>query len=561
MDSSRTILAIVLSVVILLGYQYLMPTPPKPPAPEETPAPQAEKLPPAPPAAQPAASISAQQAVTLPTAESSEALLAESRDISIDTTHYAALVSEAGGTIKSFTLKNYRETIDKNSPPKELIKTTDKHLLPLFFSWGTDPSMTPLTRYQADREEVTPDQSGEATLTMHSTLPSGIQIVRRLQVSDTDFSMALTVDVVNLTDQQMQGAPFLRLINRPFSEEGTQSRYFFTGPAVLLDGVLQEVKPKDLKEGAKNLSGKIDWAAYEDTYFTCAVIPGTANNATLTQSTVNLAELSDDTVSTVLSAQPEVLAPHGSLRYTYTVYFGPKRLSTLKKADHQLEKIVNFGWWDFIAKPTLRLLNFLNRYVHNYGIAIILVTIIIKLLFWPIAQKGMKSMKTMQKLQPKMAKLREKYKDDKERLNQEMMQLYKTYKVNPVGGCLPMVLQIPVFFALYKVLLQTIELRHAPFMLWINDLSAPDRLHIGVNIPYLGGIPVLTLLMGASMFLQQKMTPSTGDPTQAKIMMFLPVVFTFMFLNFASGLVLYWFVNNLLSIAQQYAINRQMEAS
>ena len=141
-----------------------------------------------------------------------------------------------------------------------------------------------------------------------------------------------------------------------------------------------------------------------------------------------------------------------------------------------------------------------------------------------------------------------------------MMQLYKTYKVNPVGGCLPMLLQIPVFFALYKVLLQTIELRHAPFMLWINDLSAPDRLHIGVDIPYLGGIPVLTLLMGGSMFLQQKMTPSTGDPTQAKIMMFLPVVFTFMFLNFASGLVLYWFVNNLLSIAQQYYITRQVEA-
>ena len=137
-----------------------------------------------------------------------------------------------------------------------------------------------------------------------------------------------------------------------------------------------------------------------------------------------------------------------------------------------------------------------------------------------------------------------------------MIQLYQTYKVNPVGGCLPMLLQIPVFFALYKVLLQTIELRHAPFMLWITDLSAPDRLPIGIDIPYLGGIPVLTLLMGASMFLQQKMTPTTGDPTQAKIMKFLPLIFIFMFLNFASGLVLYWFINNVLSIAQQYAINK-----
>ena len=160
-----------------------------------------------------------------------------------------------------------------------------------------------------------------------------------------------------------------------------------------------------------------------------------------------------------------------------------------------------------------------------------------------------------------MAKLKEKYKDDKTRLNEEMMILYKTYKVNPVGGCLPMVMQIPVFFALYKVLLQAIELRHAPFMLWITDLSAPDRLFIGIDLPYLGGLPVLTLLMGASMFLQQRMTPAPADPTQAKIMMFLPVIFTFMFLNFASGLVLYWFVNNLLSVAQQYLINKKAAAA
>jgi YidC/Oxa1 family membrane protein insertase len=169
-------------------------------------------------------------------------------------------------------------------------------------------------------------------------------------------------------------------------------------------------------------------------------------------------------------------------------------------------------------------------------------------------------MKNMQKLQPKMAKLKEKYKGDPTKMNQEVMNLYKTYKVNPLGGCLPMVLQIPVFFALYKVLLMCVELRHAPFMFWINDLSAPDRLYIGFDLPYVGGLPVLTLLMGGSMFLQQKMTPTTADPTQAKIMMFLPVVFTFMFINFASGLVLYWFVNNLLAIFQQQMINRQKKA-
>jgi YidC/Oxa1 family membrane protein insertase len=163
----------------------------------------------------------------------------------------------------------------------------------------------------------------------------------------------------------------------------------------------------------------------------------------------------------------------------------------------------------------------------------------------------------MKKVQPKIAQLREKYKNDREKMNQELMLVYKTYKVNPMGGCLPMVLQIPVFIALYRMLNTAVELRHEPFMLWIDDLTAPDRLDIGFSIPYLGGLPVLTILMGVTMFLQQKMTPSGGDPRQEQIMLLMPVVFTVMFVNFPSGLVLYWFVNNVLSIVQQYLINRK----
>jgi YidC/Oxa1 family membrane protein insertase len=268
----------------------------------------------------------------------------------------------------------------------------------------------------------------------------------------------------------------------------------------------------------------------------------------------------DELVAIDVVSALDTLAPGAEKTYTYDLFYGPKKLTLLKEIGSNLEKIINFGWFDVIAKPTLYLLNWLYNIFGNYGIAIILVTVILKALFWPITQKGLKSMKNMQKLQPKMVKIKEKYKDDAARMNQEVMNLYKTYKVNPLGGCLPMVLQIPVFFALYKVLLQSIELRHAPFMLWITDLSAPDRLYLGFDVPYLGGLPVLTLLMGASMFLQQKMTPTTADPTQAKIMMFLPIIFTFMFLNFASGLVLYWFVNNLLSIFQQYMINRQKKS-
>jgi YidC/Oxa1 family membrane protein insertase len=247
---------------------------------------------------------------------------------------------------------------------------------------------------------------------------------------------------------------------------------------------------------------------------------------------------------------------------SFLVFYGPRDLDILESLGHNMAAAVDFGWFDLIAKPMLAALNFFDRYVGNYGVAIIIITILIKLLLWPVAAKSYKSMKKMQELQPLLAKMKEKYKDDRERLQQETMQLYKTYKVNPVGGCLPMVVQFPVFIAFYKVLGSAIELRHAPFMFWINDLAAPDRLPIGFNfaIPFVQegyGLPVLTILMGGSMFLQQKMTPSTGDPTQAKMMLMMPVVFTFMFLNFPAGLVLYWLVQGVLSIGQQYWTNQQ----
>ena len=209
-----------------------------------------------------------------------------------------------------------------------------------------------------------------------------------------------------------------------------------------------------------------------------------------------------------------------------------------------LEDSIDLGWFSFMAKPFLMAMNFLHAYIPNYGLVIILLTVIIKILFHPLTKKSLNSMKEMQKVQPQIVALRERYKDDKEKMNRELMELYKRYKINPVGGCLPMILQIPVFIALYNVLSASIELRHAPFALWIYDLSAKD--------PYY----VTPILMGATMLIQQKMTPSTVDPTQAKVMLIMPVVFTFMFLNFPSGLVIYWLINNVLSIAQQYYIQK-----
>jgi len=559
MDNYRAILAIVLAFFILLGYQYLFVTPvqEQPIAEKTAEAPQpkapAQEVQPAP---APAASISAGQPAGFeqPTKFEQPAALPspKGKDIVVETNQYTTVISEAGGGIKSYKLNHYSETSEPDSALKELVNTESLIDLPLYFSWGVEPNRAQIPLFESDQKTLTIQYGESQTLTMTAQLSSGLQITRRLIFAPDNYLIKMEVDIYNFSEIPLQGAPYMSLTNLPFSS--TAQRYLFSGPAALIDGKLQEIKPKDLEESGKTLQGKISWVAFEGTYFMTGIIPEQQEGMTLKLSAEG------EKVNTLLIGTEEVIPAKGRLQYNYLVYFGPKKISTLEEAGYDLDRAVNFGWFDKLAKPALFLLNFFYGYVGNYGIAIILVTILIKLLFWPIAQKGLKSMKNMQKIQPKMAKLKEKYKNDKERLNQEMMGLYKTYKVNPLGGCLPMVLQIPVFFALYKVLLQAIELRHAPFMLWISDLSAPDRLMIGVDIPYLGGLPVLTLLMGGSMFLQQRMTPSPADATQAKIMMFLPVIFTFMFLNFASGLVLYWLVNNLLSIGQQYMINKQAAA-
>lgn len=550
METKRAFTAVILSLIILLGYQYFFV-----PATQEVPPPAAQT--------EPSQAKSATEAAATPVTTPAAVTAAEGqtpqtpftgKDIPVETGLYSAVVSENGGAVKSFKLKQYRETLGKDAPLKELVFTKAPSQLPLAFAWGSAMPAQP-QQYATAETKLTTTAGGTATLLMSAEPMPGLSVTRSMTFSDNSYLIDLAVVVKNSSAQALQGAPFLETTNLPFSPEQKSSSAQFSGPAVYLDGALQEFKIDTLKkEGTKSVSGQLSWAAYEDSYFLCGIIPQQS-----VKNTAQFALSGEDMVTSTVSGEPEVIPPGGQKTYHYTIFMGPKKLSILQEVGSNLDKIINFGWFDVIAKPTLYLLNFLYGYLHNYGVAIILVTILFKLLFWPISHKGMKSMKTMQKIQPKMAKLREKYKGEPEKLNQEMMTLYKTYKINPLGGCLPMILQIPVFFALYKVLLQAIELRHAPFMLWITDLSAPDRLGIGFDIPGLGGIPVLTLLMGASMFLQQKMTPTTGDPTQAKVMMFLPVIFTFMFLNFASGLVLYWFVNNLLSIGQQYYINRTIE--
>ena len=559
MDLYRAFLAIILSFLILIGYQYFFvkPLPPQPKQAVEqknaqTPAagkaksadrPARQETPPAP---QPAPAVTAAVKAD-PTA----------RAITVDTPLYTAVLNEQGGGISSFVLKKYRTEMKEGSGNMELV-TPGLPVNELPTSLVIDSSgrgVLPLFRADQDKVSLKPG-NGQAVLTLRADLAGGLQVTRTVTFHADSYLIEQQVDIKNSGTASRSLTLALAMENAPFSHNSASSRYLFRGPAAYVDGKLVQIKPKKLADGPRILQGDVRWAGYMDNYFIMAMVPPDQGRFQVTVS-----QAGPERIRTLVSSPAVSLDSGKTLAYRFSSYFGPKKLTILKAVDHDLAESVNFGWFDILAKPMLWLLNFFYAFIGNYGIAIILLTVLIKLIFWPITQKGMRSMKNMQKLQPKVAKLKEKYKDDPTRMNQEMMALYKTYKVNPVGGCLPMFIQIPFFFALYRVLMAAIELRHAPFMLWINDLSAPDRLMIGFDIPYIHGIPVLTLLMGLSMYLQQKMTPTTADPTQARIMQFLPVVFTFMFINFASGLVLYWFVNNLLSILQQYLINRQQKTA
>ena len=547
---TRTLLAVVLSIAVLAGFQYFAKNEMAPaPGTNATNATTAKSRKDIAPREKPAEEPSKKQDLAGLT-DLPKAGPLKGKDIVVETPFFHAVLTENGGDFKHFILKKYRQSMKKDSPGVELVNVSPP-LLPLGVTVTSGRVIDLRTRYfRADTQKI--DLTGprrQATITFTADLGGGAKLKKSFTIHKDLYRVELVMEIVGASADQYT----LFLYNKPYKKSTT---YVFSGPSYFSpeDG-LKEVKLKDPGDNYE-YTGNLDWIAFGDNYFMVAMIP----EITLGPWNAVITKLKKDglTQSSLSHAIDQTASGDGVLKFCkMNLYFGPKEIDRLKAGGHNLEKAINFGWFDPIAKPLLYVLKFFYRYIHNYGWAIILLTVIIKIAFWPLAHKSAQSMKTMQKLQPKLKKLKEKYADDKERMNKELMQLYKTYKVNPMSGCLPMVLQIPVFFALYKVLLQAIELRHAPYLLWINDLSAPDRLMIpGVAIPYLGGIPVLTLLMGVSMYFQQKMSPSSLDPTQAKMMQFLPVIFTFMFINFPSGLVLYWLVNNVLSIVQQYYVNK-----
>jgi YidC/Oxa1 family membrane protein insertase len=549
----RTILAFALSFLVLILWSFLFnPSKDQVAKKGETPETVASKT-----VSQSPETASAPHAAISKAPEKTNFKLApetDEKEVVVDTPLYRAVFTNAGPTIKSFKLKEYRESIDPDSPLIELINLQQDKADFLIISFdGASASQLEKTIYQVEHQKIRLESdSSPKNLVFHSSISGGISISQTYRFYPDQYRIDLHIDVINQSGETVTGA-FVADI-KALPPEGKQSYYSYVGIVLLLDDKLEEVKIKKEFE-PKDLAGRIGWMAYEDDFFISAVIPDEPSKASFKGRLLPSGILEGTHMPPSIS-----LHPSERVSSSYTLYLGPRELGILKQLGKNLERAISFGWTDIIAKPLLYLLRFFNQYINNYGVSIILLTILIKGLFWPLTHKSYKSMKEMQKLQPRMAKIREKYKNNKAQLNKEMMGLYKTYKVNPMGGCLPMIIQLPVFFALFRILGSAIELRQAPFMLWIKDLSAPDRLfNFPFSIPFMEppyGIPVLTLLMGASMFLQQKMTPTPGDPMQAKIMMFLPLIFTFMFINFPSGLVLYWFVNNILSIGQQYRIHR-----
>ena len=477
----------------------------------------------------------------------------QARTIQIVTPFYTALVSEKGAVFKGMILSNYKESMAENAPYLDMINS-EINPGSLRIGFGDEilkKGSTAIFRADVatDRVEIN-DRPQQIVFSWQAN--QGILVEKRFTFSPETYLIGLDVNIRNGSDKVLK--EYISLSLTKFAPKN-KMMYGFEGPSALLGEKLQQVELDDIEE-SNLLKGLIGWIAVQDRYFISSIIP---NEAIETSFKLGLG--SDRLLENRYFQPLNVIGPGEEKSFGYQIFFGPKSLELLKSFKLGLDSAIDFGWFDFIAKPCVWIMNFFYRYIPNYGIAIILMTLLIKILLWPLGNKSYRSMAEMKKIQPLVAELREKHQNDKKKMNEEMMKLYRVYKVNPLGGCLPMVLQIPVFFALYRMLYETIELRHAPFFGWINDLSAPDRLFdFGFAIPFMEppyGIPVLTIVMGASMILQQKMSPPPGDPTQAKMMMLMPIIFTVIFINFSSGLVLYWLVSNIISIAQQYYIGKK----
>jgi len=463
----------------------------------------------------------------------------------VETPLMRVTLSTAGARVTSWQLKKYHVG---NGAPVDLVAVMDPGSSPGPLSaWADGDQVQAL--HQVDRQGLDlggRDESGSVTFTGVSA--SGMEIQKKLTFHADRYYVEVDLAVRNLSVAE---APVeLRIAWGPGLRNSLDKKHStLQAPTLWVNGKREREDLSKLN-GGKVVTGNISWAALQDTYFAAALLP----KDKALQAFVKKA--AEDQPIVGLEAAKQVLPSGGQVGTSAWVFAGPKDLDVLKEAGHDLDQLVDLGWFDFLARPALWLLKLLYSFTGNYGIAIILVTVLQKIAFHPLTVKSLKSMKAMQEIQPKVQALQERYKNNPKKKQEETMSLYKKHGVNPMGGCLPMLVQIPIFIALYNALSSSVEMWQARF-LWIRDLTQPDAL-FGVTI--WGGYPLnlLALFMGASMWLQQKMSPPAGDPRQAQMMLWMmPILFTFMFWSFPSGLVLYWLVNNVLQVGQQWLITRK----
>ncbi|MDJ0832594.1 MAG: membrane protein insertase YidC [Gammaproteobacteria bacterium] len=472
----------------------------------------------------------------------------QSRLIEVETDVILAKIDTRGGVIRSLKLKLYPVDVDKPDEYLELIhdQPDTLYLVQSGLRSSNNPAPTHHSIYSAAQDVYRLADGADVLNVPMTWVEDGIQVNKTYQFTRGDYLINLSHQVVNRSANDWVGSQY-RQLQRARPLETSKLLYTYTGAVVYNEEIKYEKIDFDDMEGESfKLDSSGGWVAMIQHYFLSAWVAEPQQN-NLLYSIANTRRY-PATYTIGMRSQNQTIAAGQQAEFTSQLFVGPKLVNRLEEISPGLDLTVDYGALTFLSKPLYWLLSFFNDIVGNWGVAIILLTLVVKAVFFKLSETSYKSMAKMRKVGPRLKTLKERYGDDRQKMNQAMMDLYKQEKINPMGGCLPILVQIPVFIALYWALLESVELRQAPFILWIVDLSVRD--------PYF----VLPLIMGASMLIQQKLNPAPPDPIQAKVMMVLPLVFTVFFAFFPSGLVLYWVVNNILSIAQQYVITKRIEA-
>jgi YidC/Oxa1 family membrane protein insertase len=575
MDQKRLFTAILISVAILLGYQLVasryLPHPPKPTKQTEQAALNKNA---APPQGGPAAGAPAGTPLVPPVNP------AQSPHVTISAPAVRGTMSLVGARLDEIILNDYRETQAPNSPNVQLLApTSSKHPYYVQYGWSAAPGEN--VKLPGDETLWTasaPELRADRPVTLSWNNGEGLDFQIRLAI-DEHYMFTVQQTVINKSGKPVKLYPWAR-IRRDYTPETAGYYILFEGLLGVTDGRLQEYKYDQTRDDAKKRGNDIayqatsvgGWGGITDKYWLTSLVPDQAIPQTLQFRYIPGGD--GHYQVDYVTASPQTIAPGAEASLKTHLFTGAKVVNLLDHYEQEyhipyFDKAVDWGWFYFLTKPIFYCLDYLNVLLGNFGLAIIVFTVFVKALFFPLANYSYRSMSKMRLLSPKITALRERFKDDPQKMQSEMMALYRAEKVNPASGCLPMVVQIPVFFSLYKVIFVTIEMRQAPFFGWIHDLSQPDP----TNVFTLFGLipwdptaisPILhvgawALIMGLTMWFQQKLNPAPPDPTQAKMMQLMPVVFTFMLARFPAGLVIYWSWNNLLSIAQQWLIMRRTQ--